>query len=445
MDFLTLEPWRTWKVTLRAVSLANSQQQGLAHTANTTANKPVLILDGPSRTMVAVARSLASHGIPVDAAHFEGTAAPGLRSRTIRQRFLLSDWASNQEQFLSELIDLIDKHGYDMVIPASDTALTAVSYCYEKLSRRVHLGCPAPKIAGAVLNKAITLQAAAECGIPIPRTWGLADLRSDRGVRFPLVCKPKVKCDTTRFGVTYVRSRDELKAMYDSVPDFESSYVLQEYCPGAGVAVEVLLWEREPVAVFQHRRIRENPARGGVSVVAESESVDPILADMAVRLLRHINWSGPAMVEFRRDDETGDVALMEINGRPWGSLALPCRLGVEFPYFHWQLLHGEQPVVCDYQIGARMRWTVGEVLRMKGLAADCFRGRISVGAFVRDIGRACLDLAVDSHDMMSVKGDRLPGIAEMWFLLVRRLKSLTGRTTTGGARDRICPQKAPVA
>jgi hypothetical protein len=40
------------------------------------------------------------------------------------------------------------------------------------------------------------------------------------------------------------------------------------------------------------------------------------------------------MLEFLRD-ETGNAWFMELNGRPWGSMALARRQGLEYP--HWAL------------------------------------------------------------------------------------------------------------
>ena len=47
-------------------------------------------------------------------------------------------------------------------------------------------------------------------------------------------------------------------------------------------------------------------------------------------LLRALNWSGVAMVEYRYDDRRGDYCLMEINGRFWGSLPLAEAAGLHF-------------------------------------------------------------------------------------------------------------------
>lgn len=400
-------------------------------------SNPILILDGPGRTVVAIARCLHRHGLAVDAARFRSTATPGLCSRAIRNRFELTDFVEDPKAFLSEIIRLIEARGYDVLIPASDGALAAIQACYQPLARRLMPSCPPPHIVARVLDKSATLRAASECGVPVPRPWhpeaGADALRGSGPLPFRLVSKPKSKAGTSPFRVKHLRTRAELQAVLETIAGHEDDFLFQEYCPGEGVGVEVLMWQGEPLTVFQHRRVRENPASGGVSVVAESEAVDPELADMAVRLLRQIEWSGPAMVEFRRNRTANGVALMEVNGRYWGSLALPCAVGVEFPYYHWQLLHGIEPATIrrDYATGVRVRWTSGELMRLKGLAIDWLRGRSGLVPLCREAGRFFREIAGGgASDAMWVPGDRRPGIAELWFIVTRRFATL--RRKTGG-------------
>jgi len=75
---------------------------------------------------------------------------------------------------------------------------------------------------------------------------------------------------------------------------------------------------------FAHRRLHEWPPEGGVSTWCRSiplDSAGPPLAQSEA-LLRALDWSGPAMVEYRYDPATGRSWLMEVNGRFWGSLPL---------------------------------------------------------------------------------------------------------------------------
>jgi hypothetical protein len=79
-----------------------------------------------------------------------------------------------------------------------------------------------------------------------------------------------------------------------------------------------------------HRRVRMmNPAGSGSSACA-SAPVDPGLVDPARRLLGDAGWQGMFMVELLRSADE-KWWFMELNGRPWGSLALARRLGFEYP------------------------------------------------------------------------------------------------------------------
>ena len=78
-----------------------------------------------------------------------------------------------------------------------------------------------------------------------------------------------------------------------------------------------------------HRRVRENPPTGGASVCAVS-IYDGKLLDYGRRLLDALNWHGVAMVEFKRDRLSGELYLMEINPKLWGSHDLAIASGMDF-------------------------------------------------------------------------------------------------------------------
>ena len=74
----------------------------------------------------------------------------------------------------------------------------------------------------------------------------------------------------------------------------------------------------EVLLAFQHVRLHE-PPRGGGSSYRMSTALTPELLDASVRLLKSVDYTGVAMVEFKVDPKTGRWALMEVNGRFWGS------------------------------------------------------------------------------------------------------------------------------
>ncbi|CAN7618921.1 hypothetical protein [Massilia sp. LjRoot122] len=71
------------------------------------------------------------------------------------------------------------------------------------------------------------------------------------------------------------------------------------------------------------------------------------------------------MVEYRHDPATGESALMEVNGRFWGSLPLAYHAGAEFPFLCYQLLGNNEAVAnTTYRSGIRCRYMVPETRRL---------------------------------------------------------------------------------
>jgi predicted ATP-grasp superfamily ATP-dependent carboligase len=173
-----------------------------------------------------------------------------------------------------------------------------------------------------VLDKSETLNAAKRAGVPIPHSQSvrgrqeLASVMND--LPFPIAVKPVVRTGTNPYKVLYFRDRAALSAAMDTDPSWCNEALVQEYCDGVGVGVGMLMHEGEPVAMFQHRRLKEFPFTGGVSVCAVAERLNPEMAAAALALLRGDRLGGVAMVEFRYRPSDGAFWLMEVNGRFWG-------------------------------------------------------------------------------------------------------------------------------
>jgi len=122
--------------------------------------------------------------------------------------------------------------------------------------------------------------------------------------------------------------------------------------------------EGEPVAAFQHRQLRGYKYCGGPSAYRESVDI-PELEAAGLRLLDHLDWHGLAMVEFLRDDETGEFKLMEVNPRFWSSLPFTVQAGVDFPNCYRALAAGERPATDpDYEVGIAGHLLRGELLHL---------------------------------------------------------------------------------
>ncbi len=328
----------------------------------------VLVTDADQRAALAVVRSLgrAGHRVLVGGARVRSLAGA---SRFCSARIVLPDPIAEPEKFADETIAAVTRNAVEVLIPITEGSLLAV------LGQRSRLGeclLPFPDLATfqRVSDKAAVLRAAAEEGIAIPAQTVLEAL----GARlppelppFPLVIKPARSVATmdgerSKHGVRHVADGRELDQALAVVPQSAYPLILQQRIVGPGTGIFLLVWDGRVRAIFAHRRLREKPPAGGVSVYRESVAADPALVERSRRLLARLNWQGVAMVEYKVDASTGTPYLMEINGRFWGSLQLAIDSGVDFPRLLLDVSTGGGPSSPpDWRTGVRSRWWWGDV------------------------------------------------------------------------------------
>jgi predicted ATP-grasp superfamily ATP-dependent carboligase len=113
--------------------------------------------------------------------------------------------------------------------------------------------------------------------------------------------------------------------------------LIQGFSPGVGVGVFLLRWQGRILARFMHMRLHETLY--GWSSYRKSWWQQEIYDDAEIKL-NEMNWEGVAMMEYRWDEATDNFALIEMNGRFWGSLHLALYAEVNFPVILLDAFHG---------------------------------------------------------------------------------------------------------
>jgi hypothetical protein len=131
-----------------------------------------------------------------------------------------------------------------------------------------------------------------------------------------------------------VRKVAELFGEYDRL-------LVQGFVRGTGVGAFLLRWDGRVLARLMHRRLHEIPGAGWSSYRATIWH--PAIMEDAEAKLAKMDWEGVAMMEYRGDADSGRFALIEMNGRFWGSLHLAIYAGVDFPKMLCDAFFGHLP------------------------------------------------------------------------------------------------------
>jgi predicted ATP-grasp superfamily ATP-dependent carboligase len=379
----------------------------------------VLVSDAGRGSSIAIIRSLGRHGLRVIAADHD-PRSPGFRSRYAAERLVHPDPAADPAAVVEALHERAAASGVDLIVPVSDEVLLPLAAARERFAGLAALAIPDGEALAQAADKGATLRLARALGVPLPRTAvartaGEA-LAAAGDLGWPVVLKPAVSRllrdgRIERFEVAYAADPEGVAAAMARVAG-RCEVLVQEHLAGEGHGVELLADGGRALMAFQHRRLHEVPITGGASALRESVPLDAELLGHATRLLGALRWTGLAMVEFRVGP--GGPALMEINGRVWGSLPLAVKCGVDFPLGLVAVhLGAALPPARAAALGVRSRnlglelvWIASVMRRRRRYPFLAAPGRgQAVAAAVR------LPLPGDGYDVLAVD-DPAPGLAD---------------------------------
>lgn len=331
----------------------------------------VLITDGNERAALAVTRALGRQQVEVMVGA-ESTRSLAASSRYCQQRIIYPSPYQEPERFVTSLLKVVQESRIDALFPVSDIAMHVLGPEKSRFEPYTHVPIPTAEAFQEISDKYRLMRQAVEEGVPIPDTLFVPDGRleelSDRVTEFPVVVKPgcslvKDGGQWTKTKVCYANTREELQRVYRDRPYLRQPSLIQRRVVGEGRGLFVLMQEGTPLGMFAHRRIRERPPSGGVSVLRESIALPKDMIEATLKLLQRVRWHGVAMVEFKVDSTTQRPLLMEINGRFWGSLQLAMDAGINFPFLLLNMARGRTETVPEngYRIGVKSRWLLGDL------------------------------------------------------------------------------------
>lgn len=331
--------------------------------------KRVLILDGMWNKSLAAVRSFGRKGFYVTAGE-RTRLATALFSKYCKRRLIYSSPVTTPDDFLKDLEDELRKESYDVVFPMefSTQVLLTDTASRPRIERYTRLPFTDANIAKKIHDKAFIMQYARERGFDIPTTYVIDDIEQLAAIAgetaYPALIKPRNSSGSR--GIVYVKEKEELLTLYLKVHKQYPFPIIQEYIPDGGEVYGVGLlfnFKSEIRASFVYKRLRSHPVSGGPSTLRESVKREDV-REIAESLMKSLQWTGIAHVEFKIDPRDGRPKLLEVNPRFWGSLQLAIESGIDFPFLLYKMaMEDDIEPVMDYNVGVRCRWLIpGDLL-----------------------------------------------------------------------------------
>lgn len=281
-----------------------------------------------------VAFCLTESGFRVAAFVRKNSRLPALRKFKQIKLFEITSPEEDRQQSIAELRNLYQSLDAGMIMPLNDRAL----WLCDQLAgdRSIKIAGPTGDRAAFSLDKRLQIEAARIAGFNVPQTIILqSKADTEQVVNFPVILKPALAVaekDGKLLGKEQVRFCANKSEFEKAIASWNAKQPLlsQAVHQGTGAGLFGFASKTGIHCWSAHVRVRMMNPKGSGSSACKVQSVDDYPMKQAQDMLMRIGWQGQFMIELLRDD-TGKFWFIELNGRPWGSMALALRMGFEYP------------------------------------------------------------------------------------------------------------------
>lgn len=317
----------------------------------------VLVLEGYARQSLALAKAFKKLGCKVSVLCGSGLDVCNW-SRYVDNKIVGVCDRELIKETEEQVRALLKTHAYDLVVPSVDFSAELLSRNKDEFSKYARIASNEFNVYSIAGNKNETMKVCESIGVPHPKT--LQNIESleaieESDIRFPVVIKPSVGYGA--IGFKKVDTLEDLKESFTNKTDF-SNYVIQEYIPQTDLQYECAMFlddNNEVKTSLVFSKNRWFPVNGGSSTL-NITVLRPDIVDSCTKLLKAINWRGPADIDLIQDPRDGKAKIMEINPRVSGSVKICFLSGVDQAKQMLELAYHEKVThFKEYKIGQRLR------------------------------------------------------------------------------------------
>jgi FAD-dependent urate hydroxylase len=319
------------------------------------------------RSVVAVARALSDGGFDVTAAaSSRARLAAAHLSRAVSERLILPDPLIAPDAFLDELVRVVSRERFSVMIPGTDASLLRISLGRDRIEPHVRLGLPAHEQVVRSLDKADLIATAARHGLDPPLTHecrGFADaIAAAREIGFPVLAKPLRTIDDDvmpprRLHSVWVEDADELRRQ---VARLGGAALIQRRVPGSVVSFAGVFADGRLLAEAFSRYDRTWPPKAGNACYSETLEAPIDLRRRVVGVLEDLTWEGIFELELMEGAGSAWHAI-DMNPRPYGSMAVALAAGANLPALWCRHLLGDTFDPVRAAPGVFYRWTDADI------------------------------------------------------------------------------------
>ncbi len=340
-------------------------------------------------------RCLGRNGVPVVTIDYSTQRTYAANSKYLSERLLAPHYKNEKEKFIEFLIDYARKQDCPPVlIPCHDLQVEVIDEYLEELKKYYLIPQTEPGLYTRLMDKGSLAKLAREMGVAVPETLSSSEenLLEKVGtvIKYPCIVKP---VDSPTFVAKFrrknfkVNNQAELTEALRKAREAGLEVIIQRIIPGFDDHMYTFDAYLNQEAKVTHwvtcQKYRQFPINFGASVYTGHKYV-PELYEIGKRFFEGIKYKGFAEIEFKKDAETGQFYLIEVNVRITNLNSLLDKLGINFPYITYRELTGQplEPKAIEQDVDLVFWYAYEDLLAIR----DYLRtGQLSLGEILKSL------------------------------------------------------------
>ncbi len=297
-------------------------------------------------------RCLGVKGIYTVAIDYSDKDRYGAKSKYCSEKLIAPHYKKDKEGFVKFLKDYASKENSPPVlIPCHDSYVEVIDEYLDELKEYYLIPQTEAGLYTKLMNKETLHRLAMEKGMAVPETVRVNEdnfyEKIENMVKYPCIVKP---VDSSSFVAKFrskmfkVNNKEELDKALKKAKDANLEVIVQRIIPGFDdhmYTFDAYLNQDSKVTHWMTaQKYRQYPINFGASVYTGQKYV-PELYDIGAKFLEEVKYKGFAEIEFKKDAETGQYYLIEINVRITNFNNLIYKVGLNVPYITYMEMIGQ--------------------------------------------------------------------------------------------------------
>lgn len=343
---------------------------------------------------LSIIRCLGRNGVPVVAIDYSEESRYGAKSKYLSEKYLAPHYKEDPKGLLNVLIEYAKKQEKKPVLyPGADPYVEFIDHYFDELKQYYLFPMDRKGFWTEVMDKYRMSLLAEKFNVKVPETINSKEEnlieRVRNEIKYPCIVKPM---DSASFVKAYrrkvfiIKDEEELIEKVNMCHKDNHGIVIQRIIPGPEdncYCYDAYLNQDSKVTHYTSAyKIRQWPNNFGASTYAKQKWI-PELHDICKPFLEGIGFKGFSEIELKRDVNTGEIYLIEVNVRTINFNQMLEKSGLNFPLIAYLEMTDKIPPnkSVETETGYVFHYMYEDLFAIKGYLQS---GQMSLGKIIGD-------------------------------------------------------------